>query len=140
MTIPNDMDEVSVDFSAVRDDMPNPAVQRTFDIMDEKDRARAVFNMLEQDEKWIDGEGNVWDIEMMSSQHVGNVITFLQRRVQYLAYYHGLALCEIPFPPDVDSELDQLWERQMKTPEEWLDATPLMKKLLVRDLGKGFAP
>lgn len=108
-------------------------------------RARGVYALLEQDRVWVDAEGTQIPIEEMSITYVENVIGFLERRVEHLAFQHGLGAAEVFGNYEdahgfADRALDELWDRQSEDPEGWLDSTPLMRKLRSRVENAGFAP
>ena len=102
--------------------------------------ARSTYRRFEQDQVWVDSNGSEWDIDKLETQHLLNIIPFLERKAHKIAYLHGLGAAQLssgPLAPTPGShaeeimeyELQELWELQMRDPLKWLRSTPLMRRL-----------
>jgi hypothetical protein len=92
-------------------------------------------DVLHQDERWKDGEGNVWLLDEMKPSHRANLLRFLRRRAQSLAFNDSLIMLTGPMAPGGDGAMDaaeayadEMWD----DPAGWLEGTKLVTRL--RDL------
>lgn len=95
-----------------------------------------LLDLLQQDEWWRPQEGPPVRIENMTRSHRRNLIRWLERRATQLHLRDGLRFALIagsPIGPGGDMACDafdaMVHEEQSKDPLDWLNDTPLMKKL-----------
>ncbi|GLY55342.1 hypothetical protein [Lentzea sp. NBRC 102530] len=96
-----------------------------------------VFDLLEQDEVWVDVHGTEHDISDMEPRYVGNVIRFMERKAQALINGYAWSMVKTTSMPGADThafdvvtaafgaELDEMY----RDPVAWLRELPLMKAL-----------
>lgn len=99
-------------------------------------------DLLDQDQVWVDARGNVHDLAAMDRHHRANLIPFLRRsastlqRIAECRYMRsGLAMVDDPSDGVWAAQLDA--EAQFEMPaEDWLEAKPLMRKLVELEAGR----
>lgn len=78
-----------------------------------------VASLLDQTDVWIDGDAKVHRLDTMDRHHRANLIPFLRgNKITIYRVAHGVS-AESP-----------------QTAEEWLDATPLMRRLIELEQGR----
>lgn len=99
-------------------------------------------DLLDQDQVWVDAQGNVHDLATMDRHHRANLIPFLRRSASTLQRiaedrYWRSALAF------VDDASDGVWgaqldaEAQFEMPaEDWLERKPLMRRLVELEAGR----
>jgi uncharacterized protein YaeQ len=92
--------------------------------------------VLDQDETWTDAAGTVHRISDMEARYCRNVIAFLRRRAEEIAFVRGETLCDVRLPDQdthaydaVAASLDEELRRLATDPVGWLNARPLIKAL-----------
>lgn len=91
-------------------------------------------NSLRDAERWTDQDGITWRLVDMAPSHRRNLLAMLRRRAESLAWNECLTMLrwvrddDIGGPgPDFDSLLDDMLDHA----SEWLETTPLIKRLRV---------
>ncbi len=96
--------------------------------------------LLHQDKIWIDIEGRERRLEDMDVHHRANITALLHRRaitLQHLCYVDAPLLL-VEDPSDGVFAAQQVAERDYaRDPNEWLDSTPLLRRLAEMD-SRGF--
>jgi hypothetical protein len=106
-----------------------------------------LVDRLFQDEIWVSWEGQNGSrtllpigLEEMSQRHRENVMTVLISKSASLKYQYEKNLIEGPQPRGdaasdaYDAAMQQLWDQD---PEEWMEATPLYKRLAELENAEG---
>lgn len=94
---------------------------------------------LYQGEEWTTQEGVRLKIKEMTRDHVRNLLAFLERRADDLAFADTLYTIKMPLP-DMDtmayvavtSEIDHQADLKNHSVDTWLNALPLVKALRAR--------
>jgi hypothetical protein len=101
-------------------------------------QSKFTLSLLDQDQIWIDGQGNRHDVAEMSVRYKANVIAFLERRAKLLEFHYscGEALWfgsldggEMAMASLEDSMFEAQDER-LKDPVAWLRSTRLVARLI----------
>lgn len=104
--------------------------------------------VLDQDKEWRDATGQVTPLEELDSNHLANLIPFLQRHGEMLRWHWGLAQIRIHHAQGRDAftgELKFLWSdnggnlddafdswlsfEQERPLNDWLDNRPLVRRI-----------
>ncbi|MEV7470441.1 hypothetical protein AB0O20_28650 [Streptomyces kronopolitis] len=96
-------------------------------------------DILQQAETWTDRNGIEHRLDDMEPRYCGNVVAFLHRQAEQIAFHValGLATCSLPDEDtqaylSVTASIDEETDRIMRDPAAWLLDTPLIKALLKR--------
>lgn len=96
-------------------------------------------SVLNQTETWTDATGAVHQVACMEPRYCRNVIAFLQRRVDEIAFTVGLSMARIGLPDEdtqaylaVTASIDREYDRMTDDPIAWLNDKPLIKALQQR--------
>jgi hypothetical protein len=99
--------------------------------------------LLNQSEVWTDRHGVDHRLADMEPRYCQNVVGFLLRQADQVAFYVGFALASVGLPDEdtqaylhVTAEIDAETERMLTSPSGWLIEKPLIKALLQRAEGK----
>lgn len=108
--------------------------------MTEPKKELSLTSVLAQDEYWISGQL----ITEMDWKHRANLIPFLRRSAAALQFAAHLAYLDSDLAAEEDPG-DGVWNAQVHAeaefhlePEDWLEQTPLMRKLVSYEQGRPF--
>lgn len=97
----------------------------------------SIFMLLQQDEIWIDASGNEHQIADMDERYRGNVVRFLQSRIEIMASAFLLGADFGPMPTegtiayyDVTAEIEHIVKDILRDPMQWLTRSLLWKALV----------
>ena len=91
-----------------------------------------LYEMLDQNKVWIDGQGVTHELKTMDPMHRDNVLAWLERRVDSLKAGYEFRLLMGPQPGGdaasdcFDAAMDELMDM---SDEEWFEELPLVRKL-----------
>lgn len=97
--------------------------------------------LLNQDKVWIDRFERVHVLDEMDPKYRSNIIPFLRGNANALqraaeAEYYGSALASVHDPSDgVADAMDEMEGSFLAPAEEWLEQTPLMRRLVALEQG-----
>lgn len=90
------------------------------------------LDTLHQDERWLDKAGTEHRLDDMPPSYRRHLLAFLRRRAFGLAFRDSIAALSSPLAPRGDmacDAMDHALDWQMAHPAEWLENTPLVKRL-----------
>lgn len=102
--------------------------------------------LLQQDEVWVDAKGQEHRLEDMDWKHRSNLIPFLRRSAKelYLASFFRASHSDLMMIEDPSDGVASAQDRLMAPfyhhpdPEDWLERTPLMRRLTELEKGIPF--
>jgi hypothetical protein len=89
-------------------------------------------DVLHQDKEWLTKDKRRLRLEDMTPSHRRNLLEFLRKRAFGLAFKDGIIMLAGPMAPGGDHAMDAAEEAvtwQIDNPQEWLENTPLVKRL-----------
>ncbi|WP_449060611.1 hypothetical protein [Planomonospora algeriensis] len=97
------------------------------------------YSRFDQNEVWIDNDGNKTPIAHMSPRYARNILVFIERHNEGIARAAANALMDVPLPSagthaydEVSASADAETAAILADPTGWLAQTPLVQALTDR--------